>query len=330
MPPKEMTARKVAVQREKSKDEAFEVGRILDMKTFRNNRRKFLVRWKGYDKDEDSWEPEEGLKGARRLIEAYLKENGDKSQPNSSKAAAEHPEDSSESSYEVERILDMKILRNKKRKFLVHWKDYDSDENTWEPEDNLDTDEAIALIEAYVKEHEDKSQPDKSKAVSKPVPKKGQKRQSPQKEQEKDDKNNAEPDENKSQPSKSRATAETRTSSKKGQEKRNEHDAESNDSEDDPGPAKRKTRNNSLRKKPSISYKGWKSDEDSSESDEESDESDENEPREMKSKNGPNHKTPVAIINWRYADSAPEAVGGNQLMQHVPLAIVKHEAFPEN
>jgi hypothetical protein len=42
--------------------------------------------------------------------------------------------DSSE--YEVERILDMKMVRGK-TKFLIHWKGYSPEERTWEPLSNL-------------------------------------------------------------------------------------------------------------------------------------------------------------------------------------------------
>ncbi|KAI1708321.1 hypothetical protein DdX_12001 [Ditylenchus destructor] len=185
-------------------------------------------------------------------------------------------EKSNDECFEVERILDMKTFRNNKRRFLM--------------------------------------------------PKRAPKRQSPQKELEKEDKNNAESDENKSQPNKSKASQESmakQTSTKKGQEKKNDNDAESDDSENDPVPAKSKTRNGLPRKKSLMSYTKPKSDEDSCESVDMSDESDVIEPRKMKSKNGPNHKTPVVIINWRYADSAPEAAGGSELMQHVPLAEAK-------
>ena len=41
-----------------------------------------------------------------------------------------------EEEYEVESILDSKVLRGK-RFFLIKWKGYDSSENTWEPESNL-------------------------------------------------------------------------------------------------------------------------------------------------------------------------------------------------
>jgi hypothetical protein len=42
--------------------------------------------------------------------------------------------------YEIEQILQVKFAkgRNPKKLYLVKWKGYSDDENTWEPESNLD------------------------------------------------------------------------------------------------------------------------------------------------------------------------------------------------
>ena len=50
------------------------------------------------------------------------------------------------SEYEVEEILDSKLHR-RKLKYLVKWKGYGSEENTWEPEENLT--HAKRLIEEF-------------------------------------------------------------------------------------------------------------------------------------------------------------------------------------
>jgi len=41
------------------------------------------------------------------------------------------------SEYEVEKILDFKITKKKKKLFLVKWKGYNEEYNSWEPEENL-------------------------------------------------------------------------------------------------------------------------------------------------------------------------------------------------
>lgn len=51
--------------------EDFEVKRILDVIVHRNNKREFLIRWKGYSSNSDSWEPEENL-NCRDLIENFM------------------------------------------------------------------------------------------------------------------------------------------------------------------------------------------------------------------------------------------------------------------
>lgn len=53
------------------KDEDYEVERILDVIVHRNNKREFLIRWKGYSSNVDSWEPEENL-NCKDLIAKYM------------------------------------------------------------------------------------------------------------------------------------------------------------------------------------------------------------------------------------------------------------------
>lgn len=52
-------------------DEDYEVERILDVCLHRNNKREFLIRWKGYSSKSDSWEPEENL-DCKELIEKFM------------------------------------------------------------------------------------------------------------------------------------------------------------------------------------------------------------------------------------------------------------------
>ncbi|KAH0794023.1 chromobox protein 3-like isoform X2 [Histomonas meleagridis] len=52
--------------------------------------------------------------------------------------------------YEVEKILAHKIGTNGKRRFLLKWKGYGYDDNTWEAEENLNCPE---LLDEYLKKH---------------------------------------------------------------------------------------------------------------------------------------------------------------------------------
>lgn len=49
-------------------NEDYEVDRILDVYIHRNNKREFLIRWKGYSSKSDSWEPEENLDCADLIV----------------------------------------------------------------------------------------------------------------------------------------------------------------------------------------------------------------------------------------------------------------------
>lgn len=42
-------------------NEDYEVERIIDVSFLKNNKREFLIRWKGYSSKSDTWEPEENL-----------------------------------------------------------------------------------------------------------------------------------------------------------------------------------------------------------------------------------------------------------------------------
>jgi hypothetical protein len=52
-----------------------------------------------------------------------------------------------EPEYEVERIVDMRVVRGL-RQFLVKWKGYGEFENSWEPETNLGN--ALSLLNDFV------------------------------------------------------------------------------------------------------------------------------------------------------------------------------------
>ena len=51
----------------------FKVEKILNKRTVRG-KKKFLVRWKGYIVEEDTWENRENLENAKELVEEFERE----------------------------------------------------------------------------------------------------------------------------------------------------------------------------------------------------------------------------------------------------------------
>ncbi|KAK2082042.1 Testis-specific chromodomain protein Y 1 [Saguinus oedipus] len=46
----------------------FEVEAIIDKRQHQNGKTEYLVRWKGYDKEDDTWEPEQNLTNCEKCI----------------------------------------------------------------------------------------------------------------------------------------------------------------------------------------------------------------------------------------------------------------------
>ncbi|XP_023174436.2 heterochromatin protein 1 [Drosophila hydei] len=136
----------------------FEVEAIVGHKSKRGESF-FLVRWKGYGKDDDSWEPEAEL-NCDDLIEEYRKKNSSKKSagagkksPAAAKGVRGRKSGKSVSSdpdkeWAVERILDSANDDEHGVLYRIRWKGFGAKEDTWEPESNLSCE---GLIEKFKK-----------------------------------------------------------------------------------------------------------------------------------------------------------------------------------
>jgi len=123
----------------------YEVEKIQGIKEHKDGSTTYLVKWVGFNKP--TWEDENNVQGCQDLIDAYMivKEKKDREKEEFIRNAEE------KGNYEVAKIVDFKKKISGKREFLVRWKGYTWEDDTWEPEENLD---CVELIDRFMMDYE--------------------------------------------------------------------------------------------------------------------------------------------------------------------------------
>jgi len=118
----------------KAEEKTWTIEDILDSKEIKG-KKFYKVKWKGWSVDDCTWEPKENLESCPDLIADFEETSG----------------------WEVERIVGKKVFKDRTL-YLVKWKGYPKDQNTWEPVTNLNCPELIKKFEiSFKKQQERKS-----------------------------------------------------------------------------------------------------------------------------------------------------------------------------
>ncbi|XP_037938187.1 chromo domain-containing protein cec-4 [Teleopsis dalmanni] len=180
------TAKEKAAAEEEEEDESeaepeYEVEAVIDKKV-EKGATYYLLTWKGYPKEDATWEPEDSIscpdlvekfnkkraaestKGSKKGVDASKKGSTKKDlkKTASSKAAKAKnggqadAKEGEATEYEVEKIVDYATEKSG-RIFRIRWKGYRPKHDTWEPEDNLTCPELIEKFLKQVKHQEDNS-----------------------------------------------------------------------------------------------------------------------------------------------------------------------------
>nr|CAI5840763.1 unnamed protein product [Callosobruchus analis] len=99
--------------------------------------RHYLIRWKGYEEESDTWEPENTL-NCPELINAFKEQKKNKKTGKDSKS--KQKEDADEEDWD----------ENQDFEFLVSWKGYGAADNSWEPEEHMSCKDLIDKFMAKV------------------------------------------------------------------------------------------------------------------------------------------------------------------------------------
>jgi hypothetical protein len=114
------------MDRPQTAKDVFIVEKILDERTnIVTGKTEFYVKWDGYGDDDNSWVPQDN----------FL------SPPNA------FSENNDEEIFDVNQLLQKRITDGGKTEYLVQWKDYGEEHDSWEPIENLNCEQLISNFE---------------------------------------------------------------------------------------------------------------------------------------------------------------------------------------
>ena len=93
-----------------------------------------------------TWEPEENLTNCQEAMNIFVKEEKTRT-----KIKQEQKKQEQDGEYEVARILDVKFPKSGGRDFMIRWRGHGAEDDTWEPERNLDCSE---MIKRFMERHQ--------------------------------------------------------------------------------------------------------------------------------------------------------------------------------
>uniref|UniRef100_A0A915NNC1 Chromo domain-containing protein n=1 Tax=Meloidogyne floridensis TaxID=298350 RepID=A0A915NNC1_9BILA len=120
-------------------DVEYKVESILEKKVGKNGREQYLIKWKGFGPEWNSWEPRKGIAhlDVFKKYEEKLKNN-----------EGEEDESDDDKEYIAEKVLDRKIGRDGEIEYFIKWEGYDDDRNSWEPKSGVGHLKAIKEYDA--------------------------------------------------------------------------------------------------------------------------------------------------------------------------------------
>lgn len=128
-------------------DEVYIVEKVLGKRISNKNGIEYKIKWKGFGPKYNTWEPKENVEGLV-LIRLFEENATNKSNSANSKSAKQTSYDDAikENLWEIEKVL-KKRIKARKIEYLVKWRDFAEDCNSWEQEKMIKNLDVVKLFE---------------------------------------------------------------------------------------------------------------------------------------------------------------------------------------